>query len=130
MKESEGVKKAMLRFYDRFTAGDVGSFDQLVSKQATNVIGTAPHEWIDDRETMRSQFGMEGVRLQAGDVRAWEEGSIGWLADRPSFILPDGSAIETRLTAVTRHEDDEWRIVQSHFSIGISDEQAAEEVHE
>jgi ketosteroid isomerase-like protein len=126
MQQSEGVKEAMLRFYDRFTANDAGSFDRLVSQeQDSMVIGTAPEEWMDDREKFRAAFGMEGVRLEAGnDLRAWEEGSVGWLADRPTFVLPDGSTIPTRLTAVMRQEDGEWKLVQAHFSVGVSDEEA------
>jgi hypothetical protein len=43
MQQSEGVKEAMLRFYDRSSAYDVGSFDRLVSqKHESMVIGTAP----------------------------------------------------------------------------------------
>ena len=47
MQQSAAVREAMLRFYDRLSASDVGSFDQLVSRDpATLVIGTAPGEWV------------------------------------------------------------------------------------
>jgi hypothetical protein len=46
MQRSAEVRAAMLRFYDRLSASDVASFDQVVSKDpATLVIGTAPGEW-------------------------------------------------------------------------------------
>lgn len=127
MQQSESVREAMLRFYDRFTANDVGSFDRLVSQERDSmVIGTAPEEWLDDREQWRSAFGMEGVRLEAGDaLRGWEEGPVGWAADQPTFTLPDGSTIPTRLTAVMRQEDGDWKLVQAHFSVGVADEEAA-----
>jgi ketosteroid isomerase-like protein len=51
MKTSSDVKETMLRFYERLSANDVGSFDALVSADAaTLVIGTAPGEWVTDRE--------------------------------------------------------------------------------
>lgn len=47
MQQSEGVKEAMLRFYDRSSAYDVESFARLVSqKHESMVIGTAPDEWF------------------------------------------------------------------------------------
>jgi hypothetical protein len=45
MQQSAEVRDAMLRFYDRLSASDVASFDQLVSQEpATLVSGTAPGE--------------------------------------------------------------------------------------
>ncbi len=44
MRQSEEVRDAMLRFCERLSAGDVASFDELVSQEATLIIGTAPGE--------------------------------------------------------------------------------------
>jgi hypothetical protein len=102
MQQSEGVKEAMLRFYNRSSAYDVGSFDRLVSqKYESMVIGTAPDERFDDREQWRSAFEMEGVRLEVGDaLRSCQEGLVGRVADQSTFVLPDGATIPTRLAAV------------------------------
>lgn len=127
MEESAGVKEAMLRYYDRASAEDSASFDQLVSsEQASMIIGTVPDEWHGDRDKWKAAFPPIGLRVEAGDLRAWEEGSVGWLSDTPSFILPDGTAIRTRVTAVMRREDGGWKLVQAHVSIGIPDELAIE----
>ena len=57
MQASAEVRDAMLRFYDRLSASDVGSFDELVSQEpATLIIGTAPGEWVTERERMRFGF--------------------------------------------------------------------------
>jgi hypothetical protein len=127
VQESQGVKEALQRFYDAFTANDVKAFEEgvLTSQQEILAIGTAPHEWHTGRDKMLEEFGMEGVRLRGGDMTAWEEGSVGWFADRPTFTLPDGTEVECRLTGVMRNEDAGWRLVQAHFSIGIPDEEAA-----
>ena len=127
MQQSEGVKEAMLRFYEAFTAYDVGSFDRLVSQEHESmVIGTAHDEWFDDREQWRSAFGIVGVRLEAGDaLRSCQEGSVGRVADQSTFALPAGATIPIRLAAVMREEDGKWKLVQAHFSVGVPDEEVA-----
>jgi SnoaL-like domain len=128
MQQSPGVREAMQRFYDRFSAGDVGGFERTVSREPDGfVIGTGPTEWLDGRDAWiagyREQIqAVPGIRLEAGTVRGWEEGTIGWAADRPRFVLPDGTAIPTRMTAVLRREDGEWRLVNAHFSVGVPDD--------
>ena len=128
MQESAGVRTTLHRFYDTFTANDVGAFERevLTSERSMLAIGTAPHEWIAGREKVLQEFGMEGVTLRGGDGEAWEEGSVGWFADRPTFTLPDASAIECRLTGVMRREEAGWRLVQAHFSVAVADEEAAQ----
>jgi hypothetical protein len=126
MLQSADVREAMLRFCDRISASDVGSFDELVSQEATLIIGTAPGEWVDDRDRMKFGFEAEGVRLEPDDPRGYEEGSMGWVVDDPIFIFPDGSAIQTRLTSVMRQEDGLWKLVHAHFSVGVPDEEVVE----
>jgi hypothetical protein len=127
MQQSAEVRDAMLRFYDRLSASDVDSFDELVSQEpATLVIGTAPGEWVTERTQLRYGFETEGFRIEAGDPAGCEEGSLGWLVDQPAFVFPDGSSIQTRLTAVMRQEDSRWRLVHMHVSVGVPDEEVVE----
>jgi hypothetical protein len=125
MEEASDLTQTWHRFCDRISAGDVDSFDDLVSREATVVIGTAPGEWVDDRERMRFGFETEGIELTPADPVAWAEGSLGFVLDRPQFRLPDGSLIDARVTAVLRLEDEVWRVVHSHFSVGVPDEEVA-----
>jgi hypothetical protein len=128
MQQSAEVRDAMLRFYDRLSASDVGSFDELVSREpATLIIGTAPGEWVTERERMRFGFEAEGVRLEAGERPAgYEEGLLGWFVDEPTFFFPDGSSMDTRLTAVMHQEDSRWKLVHMHVSVGVPDEEVVE----
>ena len=50
---------------------------------------------------------------------------IGWVADRPRAVLPEG-AISTRLTGVVRQEEGEWKLVHIHLSVGVPDEEVVE----
>ncbi len=59
---------------------------------------------------------MEGLKLEAGEEpQGYEEGSMGWVADRPRAVLLEGT-ISTRLTGVVRQEVGEWRFVHIHLS--------------
>ncbi len=127
MEQSANVRETMLRFYDRLSAGDAGSFDELVSQEpATLVIGTASGERVNDRAGLRFGFEAEGVRIEAGDPLGYEEGSLGWVVDEPTFFFPDGSGMQTRLTAVMHREDDRWKLVHMHVSVGVPDEEVVE----
>jgi SnoaL-like protein len=123
MRQSEEVRDAMLRYCERLSADDVASFEELVSQEATLIIGTAPGEWVPERDMMRFSFEAEGGRLEAKDPVGYEEGSLGWVVDQPTFVFPDGWAIQTRLTAVMRQEDGRWKLVQMHLSVGVPDEE-------
>jgi hypothetical protein len=125
MEEASDLTQTWHRFCDRISAGDVDTFDDLVSHEATVVIGTAPGEWVADRDQMRFGFETEGIELTPADPIAWAEGSLGFVLDRPQFQLPDGSRIDARVTAVLRLEDEVWRVVHSHFSVGVPDEEVA-----
>ena len=42
----------------------------------------------------------EGITLRPGaHPIGYEDGSLGWFTDEPAFGLPDGSAMQTRVTA-------------------------------
>ena len=127
MQESPDVRDSFLLWCDRLSAKDVGSFDDLVSSHpATLVIGTAPGEWVTERPSLRYGFEAEGLRLEPKNPRAYQEGSLGWLADEPTFYFPDGSAMQTRLTGIVRREDHRWKVVHMHFSVGVPDEEVVE----
>jgi hypothetical protein len=128
VQPSARIRDTMLHFYDRLSASDVESFDELVSQEpVTLIIGTAPGEWVTERETMKFGFETEGFRIETGDAPAgYEEGSMGWFVDEPTFNFPDDSAMVTRLTAVMHREDDRWKLLHMHVSVGVPDEEVVE----
>jgi SnoaL-like protein len=127
MEESPAVRDAWLEFCDRLSAGDVSSFDRLVSSHpATVVIGTAPGEVVRERERLRYGFEAEGVTLAPRSPSAFDEGTLGWLTDEATFGFPDGSSMQTRMTAVFRCENDVWKLVHMHASVGVPDEEVVE----
>jgi hypothetical protein len=125
---SNDVRDAMLRFMDRLSAGDVASFDSIVSADpATLVIGTAPGEWVTERDRLRFGFEAEGVGMAPGpNPTGYANGDSGFYVDEPTMSLPDGSQIRTRLTSVLQREDGAWKLVHMHVSVGVPDEEVVE----
>jgi hypothetical protein len=52
------------------------------------------------------------------DVDAFREGGVGWAAGRGWFDV-EGRRVPVRMTAVLHQEDGDWKIVQTHASIGV-----------
>jgi ketosteroid isomerase-like protein len=133
MRRSVEVRDALLRFYEVFSAADLEGFAHVIAQEDVGVlvIGTDPGDWAEGRERWIAArealtHAMEGLRLEAGEEpRGYEEGSMGWVADRPRAVLPDGT-ISTRLTGVVRQEEGEWRFVHIHLSVGVPDEEVVE----
>jgi ketosteroid isomerase-like protein len=64
-----------------------------------------------------------GLRVTGGDPQAYSEGPVGWVADRASFELQDGTTFPFRLTAILHKEDSAWKLVHSHNSLGVRNEE-------
>lgn len=133
MPTSEDVKQAMLEFYRRFSAGDVAAFAERVTDQVDAlVIGTDPSQWAEGRDRWVAGYAavmeqMPGLQLRAGDrLTAFQDGPIGWAADQALIVLPDGSEIPLRITAVFRSEEAIWKIVSAHLSLGVPDAKLTE----
>ena len=131
MERSTELEEFVRDSYAIMARGDVEAFDAAMSRsEGTLMIGTDPEEWWEGSDAIRVAFQGQteamggGLPLVGGDPRGYVEGDIGWIADRPSFRLPDGTEIQTRLTGVLRRVDGSWCWVQGHTSIGAANESA------
>lgn len=128
MKTSEELKSIYHRICEALSAGDGSFFERQFSQyHGVLAIGTDPNEWWDGYLAITKIFKTQleeagGFNIKADAPVAYSEGSIGWMAGRPTLSLQDGSEISFRLTAVLQKEEDGWKIVQWHFSAGISNE--------
>jgi hypothetical protein len=132
MEHSDELRDLTLRFYEATTTGDLSFIERHVSRrEGTVFVGTDPNEWWEGFEpfveAMRAQseaMGGEGLQIVAGQLQAYREGSVGWAIDRDAlFLLPDGTQIPFRSTAVFVQEDGEWKVVHLHASIGVRNEE-------
>jgi ketosteroid isomerase-like protein len=125
------VERAVHEFAAAITENDPEAIEKLVSSKEVRVIGTDPAEyWGPDRADVVKRLQVQvqelagQVVVKASDPEGYAEGTVGWVADQPVLRLPDGSEMQTRLTAVLSDEDGRWRFVQIHYSMGVSNEEA------
>ena len=128
MERSPELAAKVNRLYEAFSKGDGDLAEQLITARDGLVfIGTDPDEWFEDsgsvRKMLEAQAGA-GVDVVHGECQAFEEGTVGWVADRGHFALPDGSQMPFRFTAVFHREDGDWKLVQEHASVAIANEDA------
>jgi ketosteroid isomerase-like protein len=117
------------RYYDAFATGDVDAVEQMSSDDERAIaIGTDPDEWWQGgreiKAQLRNQLTQGQLTVKPGHPRIAQAGDVGWFADRPAFVMPDGQEIPCRLTGVLRLEGGEWKVIQSHASIGVPNAQA------
>jgi adenylate cyclase len=130
MNPSTELKNAVLRLYECISLGDVGAVQHLFSQQdGVLAIGSDPNEWWADYDMITQAFKAQlqegGARqIEAGELNAYVEGTVGWAADRRTIRLNNGKEITIRETSVFHKEDGEWKIVQLHASLGIPNEEA------
>jgi ketosteroid isomerase-like protein len=132
VEHSDELRDLTLRFYEATTTGDLSFVERHVSRQEGAVfVGTDPNEWWEGFEAfveaMRTQaeaMGGGGLQIIPGQLQAYREGSVGWVIDRnASFRLPDGMEIPFRNSAVFLQEDGEWKLIHTHTSIGVRNEE-------
>ena len=70
------------------------------------------------------EAGLGGAKLEPTRLRAYEEGDVGWAADQPRVVLPNGNQVSMRITAVFRRENGKWKWIHSHASISVSNRDA------
>ena len=125
MQESESVR-AIVEALETGLDADTW-IGRLGSGAGVLAIGSDSAEWWEGRDRIadiwRTQLEeMAGMKIRPTAPTGFEEGSVGWFADRPVMVLPDGTELGGRITGVVHREDDDWKIVQLHFSVGAANE--------
>lgn len=128
MEQSTELRALYLRICEALSSGDDSFFERCFSKKdGVLAIGTDPTEWWTGYAAVTDAFKVQleetgGFQILADNPQAYRDGSIGWLAGQPTLKLSDGTEMPVRLTAVFQKEQGDWKIVQWHFSTGISNE--------
>jgi class 3 adenylate cyclase len=130
MEKSPDIEGILRRFLRCFAQSDVEGLRALSSKEpGRRAIGTDPREWSAGPgwETMFTQLpemaAAGGMKVQFLDSDGFEEGAVGWGA--ANCVAGFGnSEWPLRLTGVFRLEQGHWHVVQVHFSVGVTNEDA------
>ena len=127
MERSNDLATLMHDIYRAVSNGDADTLTNVLSaRDGLLFIGTDPDEWFDEPDTVRAMLTAQaaaGVTVRPGPVVAYEEGTVGWVADRGAFVLPDGTEAPFRITAVFHRENGAWKLVQEHASVAVSNEE-------
>jgi hypothetical protein len=133
MEESNELRDLVLRCYEIMSSGDLRAWvERYISRTEEMLyLGTDPDEWWEGYDTYMQVVEelpeeWSAFSIVAGDLQAYCEGTVGWVADRPKMVMSDGTELAPRLTAVFRKEDGDWKGIQWHWSIGVPNEQVME----
>lgn len=128
MEPSTELRGIITGWFAAVAGRDPSWVDRHVSREpATRLVGTDPAEVLDG-VAVATFLATEARNLHelalvtAGEVEAYEEGTVGWGLARPIITLPDGSSVRPRWSAVFRREDGAWKLVQLHASIAVGNE--------
>jgi hypothetical protein len=128
MQPSSELRNLMIRYWEAFAMGDVSFVEAHLSTDSDILgIGTDPGEWYEGADVHRvfaeQLETVGGVVITPGDIRAYEEGAVGWIADRPTFSFTGGITFTARFTAVAHRENGDRKLVQAHTSVGVPNDQ-------
>jgi hypothetical protein len=129
MHEMPELRTVMAGFYKALSDGDAAYVDGLICRHAGVLgIGTDPDEWWDGHATLMDKMKiqmteMAGVKIVGGEPQAYGEGTVAWVADRPHLKVGDRTESSFRLTVIFHKEQDAWKVVQFHTSVGVPNEE-------
>jgi len=131
----EEVKATLQQLYTASANADIETIDQLFSDDTgTLILGSDPTEVIVGHEAavqfwaglfqfLKAQGypNNGGLKMVSagGPIQVDSAGSVAWVADMAEFQFAGGNT-PFRLTAVMHREQGKWKIIQLHFSIGVS----------
>jgi class 3 adenylate cyclase/ketosteroid isomerase-like protein len=127
VETSEEIRRVVERWVRAASAVDPDTVVALLSDAPGSLhIGTDQAEWWRGRDTAEL-FRRQLQELEAGipyrgiDVEAWEEGTVGWAAGKLTIAGVDAD-FEARMSAVLHLEHGEWKVVHSHLSVPVPNE--------
>jgi hypothetical protein len=116
MEKSTELRDLVLGCYEMVSSGDLrGWVERYISRSEEMLyLGTDSAEWWEGYDTYMQVVETLGeewdeISIVADDPQAYCEGTVGWVADRPKMVMPDGSEVPLRLTIVFRKVDGDWK---------------------
>ena len=130
MQRSPELEQLVAAWFAGASAGDPALVDAHVSEgDGTRLIGSDPGEVFKGGAAVAAfvRGEVEGaggnVRFEPTDIEAFAEGTVGWATTNLRITLPDGGQVSPRWSSVFHLEDDVWKFVHTHASIGVPNEE-------
>ncbi len=128
--ESAELRETIIGCFHALEVGDAEFFERHVLRGGElRLIGGASEEWfggIEGFDLMREQAATGRAELRAAPelVEAYTSGDVGWGAAVIRYSNGAGQTAMARETFVFHRFETTWKLVQSHTSFPVSDEDA------
>jgi uncharacterized protein (TIGR02246 family) len=117
------VRAALDQLLEAQNAGDAERMRTLLSARPDAVhIGSDVEEWWTSKrlvDAVDAAGGGDDIQAVADDIEVHVQGDVAWAEGRGRFTSAGGGERPVRMTAVLVREDGQWKVVQSHASIGV-----------
>ena len=117
------IRKVFDEMLEAQNAGDAVRLRSMLSERPDAVhIGTDAEEWWTSKQVLDATAatgGGDDIRAVADDIGIHVQGDIAWVEGRGRFTHAGGGERPVRMTGVFVREDGQWKVVQSHASIGV-----------
>ena len=117
------IRAVLDQLLEAQNAGDAERVRSVLSGRPGAVhIGTDAEEWWSSKQVadaVTAAGGADDIQAVADDIDVHVHGDIAWAEGRGRFTSRDGDERPVRMTGVFAREDGQWKVVQSHASIGV-----------
>jgi uncharacterized protein (TIGR02246 family) len=117
------VRKVIDETLEALNAGDAARLRSMLSERPDGFhIGTDGEEWETSKqvvEAVAAVGGEDDIQVVADDIGIHIQGDVAWAEGHGRFARAGGGERPARMTWVLIREDGQWKVVQSHASIGV-----------
>jgi class 3 adenylate cyclase len=121
------------RMLNSLTTLDIAIYlDGFSNHPGVRFIGPDPDEWWEGFDQIAAigkaqfhemkEFG--GIRVDADEIVAWKEGTVGWISFRGRLSFGQSDPREVRMTYVVHEDGAFWRIVHHQLAFTVTNEEA------
>ncbi|GBD21216.1 hypothetical protein HRbin28_01665 [bacterium HR28] len=129
MQRSPELETIIAGWFTAVNNGDPSWVDRYVSHQAaTRLVDFDPDDVLSGeaafaflREQVLSLGG--AIQVTPRHIEAYQAGDVGWGLSLVTITFPNGEHVLPRWSGVFHREGREWKLVQSHASLGIPSEE-------
>jgi uncharacterized protein (TIGR02246 family) len=117
------VRKVIEETIEAQNAGDAARLRSMLSERPDGVhIGTDGEEWETSKQivdAVAAAGGADDIQAVADDLGIHIQGDVAWAEGHGRFTRAGGGERPVRMTCVLIRENGQWKVVQSHASIGV-----------
>jgi hypothetical protein len=130
VRRSAALEEYAKEAWEAFDRGDDAWFERHTAAGNVVSFGTDPQEVYRGREAVLGLTTDQihemnenvGIKVERGEVEAYEAGDTGWILTHGRFVLANGTFFPTRSLTVVLREDGEWKMGIGGVSLVVRNE--------